>query len=101
MKYSGKISNNVAKSTILDEMISTGDKPENIIKKLGLTQISDRSEIEDFCKKAMEANPKAVADIKAGQGKAMGALVGGVIKISGGKANPKMVNDILNKLLLQ
>ncbi len=98
---SGTISNNVAKSTILDEMISTGDKPENIIKKLGLTQISDTSEIEDFCKKAMEANPKAVADIKAGQGKAMGALVGGVIKISGGKANPKMVNDILNKLLLQ
>ena len=55
----GTISNNVAKSTILDEMIATGDKPENIIKKLGLTQISDTSEIEDFCKKAMEANPKS------------------------------------------
>ncbi len=98
---SGTISNNIAKSTVLDEMIATGAEPEEIIKKLGLTQISDSSEIESFCKEVIEANPKAVADIKAGQQKAMGALVGGVIKISGGKANPKMVNDILNKLLLQ
>lgn len=96
----GLISNNAAKSDVLNAMLESGESAEKVISKLGLSQVSDTSEIEKLCKEALAANPKIVADIKAGQTKAMGALVGAVMKLSKGKANPKIVNDILPKLLV-
>lgn len=98
---SGMISNNIAKTEVLDEMFISGKNPNNIVKEKSLSQISDISELEDLCKKIISENNKIVDDIKGGQSKAIGALVGAVIKASKGKANPKIVNDILNKLLLE
>ena len=96
----GTISNNIAKSDLFDEMMNSSKDPKAIVEEKGWAQVSDESAIEDLCKKAIEANPSAVADIAAGKGKAMGSLVGFVMKESKGQANPKMVNDILQKLLL-
>ncbi len=96
----GKISNNVAKTTVFDEMMLTGKYPNEIIKEKSLTQMSDTSQIEALCLSAIEANPGAVSDIKSGKMKAIGILVGTVMKESKGKANPKLVNDILIKLLI-
>jgi len=96
----GVISNNIAKTVIFDEMWVSGKNPKQIVAEKGITQVSDQSEIEDYCKKAIEMNPKAVEDVKNGQMKAIGALVGFVMKESKGAANPKMVNDILIKLLV-
>lgn len=96
----GSISNNVAKSTVFEEMMENGKMPKTIVEEKGLAQVSDTSAIEDLCKKAMEANPSIVEDVRGGKEKAMGALVGFVMKESRGQANPKMVNDIFRELLL-
>lgn len=96
---SGKISNNVAKSSIFEAMMKSGKMPTILVDELGLSQVSDTGAIEELCKKAIEANPAAVADVKAGKTKAMAAIVGSVMKESKGKANPQMVNDLLTKLL--
>ena len=96
---SGAISNNVAKGPIFDEMMNSGKIPKQIVEEQGLGQVSDTSAIEELCKKAIEANPSAVADVKAGKTKAMASIVGTVMKESKGKANPQLVNEILLKLL--
>lgn len=96
---SGAISNNVAKGPIFDEMMSSGKMPKQIVEEQGLGQVSDTGAIEELCKKAIEANPSAVADVKAGKTKAMASIVGTVMKESKGKANPQLVNEILLKLL--
>lgn len=96
---SAEISNNTAKTVVFDEMFGTGKSPKDIVREKGLVQKSDSAEIETWVKAAIAANPKAAEDVKAGQEKAIGALVGFVMKESKGQANPKMVNDILKKLL--
>ncbi|QQR55113.1 Asp-tRNA(Asn)/Glu-tRNA(Gln) amidotransferase subunit GatB [Candidatus Peregrinibacteria bacterium] len=95
----GKISNNVAKSSVFEAMMQSGKMPAQLVEELGLSQVSDTTAIEELCKKAIEANPEAVADVKAGKSKAMAAIVGSVMKESKGKANPQMVNELLTKLL--
>ena len=95
----GKISNNVAKSSVFDQMMLSGKMPLQIVEELGLSQVSDTGAIEELCKQAITANPAAVADVKAGKTKAMSAIVGTVMKESKGKANPQMVNELLLKLL--
>lgn len=96
----GTISNNTAKSTVFEEMFVSGKSPKSIVEEKGLVQKSDSGEIENWCKASIAANPQAAADVKAGIQKAMGTLVGFVMKDSKGQANPKMVNDILSKLLV-
>lgn len=95
-----KISYNAAKGEVFEEMMLSNKDPEEIVEAKGLSQVSDQGEIENFCKTVIEANKNIVEDIKGGKEKAMGALVGLVMKESRGKANPKIVNDILRKLLL-
>ena len=95
----GTISNNVAKSTVFEEMYATGKTPAEIVEEKGLKQVSDTGALEDFAKKAIEALPQAADDVRAGEMKAIGALVGFVMKESKAQANPKVVNDILQKLL--
>lgn len=95
----GTISNNVAKTTVFDEMMKSGKNPKQIVEEQGLVQKSDAGEIEKWCQAAIAANPQAAADVKAGTMKALGSLVGMAMKESKGQANPKMVNEVLLKLL--
>jgi aspartyl-tRNA(Asn)/glutamyl-tRNA(Gln) amidotransferase subunit B len=69
-----------------------------IVKAEGLTQVSDTGALEDACKKVVAANPDEAARFKENP-KLMGFFVGAVMKETGGKANPKAVNEILRKLL--
>ena len=87
-----------AKNVLLD-MFVTGKSAEMIVKEKGLTQISDTGLIEKAVEKAIAANPTVVAEFKAGKQKALGALVGAVMKETGGKANPQLANEILRRKL--
>jgi aspartyl-tRNA(Asn)/glutamyl-tRNA(Gln) amidotransferase subunit B len=88
------ISGKMAK-TLFDEMMDTGKRPEDIVKEKGLKQVTDISEIEKMVDLVIANNPESVADYKNGREKALGFLVGQVMKESRGKANPQLVNDIL------
>ena len=95
----GDISNNVAKGEVFEEMYETGKAPSKIVEEKGLKQVSDTGAIEEACKKVIEAHPGPVQDIKDGKDKAIGFLVGMVMKETQGQANPKMVNDTIKKLI--
>ena len=92
------ISGKIAK-TVFMEMIETGGTPDAIVKEKGLTQVTDTGEIERIVDQVISANPQSVADFNAGKEKAIGFLVGQTMKLSKGKANPQMVNDIIIKKL--
>ncbi len=91
---SGKISNNQAKE-VFEEMFATGETPAAIIKTKGFEQVSDSGAIEKLCDEVIAANPAKVAEFKAGNDKVLNWMTGQVMKSSGGKANPKMVGDVL------
>ncbi len=90
----GTISSKIAKK-VFAEMWTSADAPEKIVKDKGLVQITDTKAIEAIVDAVIAANPKPVEDYKAGNKKAIGALVGQVMKQSKGKANPGMVNQLL------
>ncbi len=92
------ISGKIAK-TVFMEMIETSGEAEDIIDKKGLKQVSDTGEIEKIIDDIISANPQPVEDFKNGNEKAIGFLVGQAMKLSKGKANPQLVNQILNKKL--
>ncbi len=94
----GTISGKTAKEVLL-AMAETGKDAETLVKEKGLVQVSDTGLIEKAVEQAIAGNPTAVAEFKAGKQKALGALVGAVMKTTGGKANPKVVNEILQKKL--
>jgi aspartyl-tRNA(Asn)/glutamyl-tRNA(Gln) amidotransferase subunit B len=94
----GTISGKIAK-TVFEEMFKTGDDAEKIVKEKGLVQISDTGAIEKAVDAVIAANEKAVAEIKGGKTGGIGFLVGQVMKTTGGKANPQMVNGMLKKKL--
>lgn len=84
---------------LLDELWGTQDNPEEVVKKQGLTQMSDTNALEEIIKAVMDENPKAVQELKAGNGKTMAFFVGQAMKRTAGKANPKLVNEIVQKLI--
>ncbi len=94
----GTISANAGKD-VLEKMIISGKNASTIIEEEGMQQISDDSAIETMVQAAIDANPKAIEDFKAGNEKALGAIVGFVMKESKGQANPAIVNKILRELL--
>ena len=94
----GTISSKIAK-TVFAEMWNCPDEPEKIVEVKGLVQITDTGAIEAIVDEVIANNEKAVADYKGGNKKAIGALVGQVMKASKGKANPGMVNQLLAKKL--
>ncbi len=94
----GTISNKIAK-TVFKEMLQSGKTPQEIVEEKGLTQISDTGAIKAIVEEVIAANPQSVADYQAGKDKAIGFLVGQVMKQSKGKANPGMVNELLAELL--
>ncbi|WP_458121304.1 Asp-tRNA(Asn)/Glu-tRNA(Gln) amidotransferase subunit GatB [Paenibacillus sp. Z6-24] len=94
----GTISNKIAK-TVFKEMLQSGKSPQQVVEEQGLTQISDEGAIKAIVQEVIAANPQSVADYQAGKDKAIGFLVGQVMKQSKGKANPGMVNQLLAELL--
>ncbi|HUV85504.1 MAG TPA: Asp-tRNA(Asn)/Glu-tRNA(Gln) amidotransferase subunit GatB [bacterium] len=86
---------------VLAELMTLGGEPAVILDAKGLRQISDASDIEKFVREAAAANPKAVVDIKGGKEKARRALVGYVMKKTRGRANPKMVDELITKVLAE
>jgi aspartyl-tRNA(Asn)/glutamyl-tRNA(Gln) amidotransferase subunit B len=95
----GDISGKIAK-TVFDEMVATGQEPEAIIRAKGLVQISDEEDLIAQAREIMAAHPKEVADFKAGKTKVMGFFVGQLMKKTKGQANPKLANEIFQKLLV-
>lgn len=96
----GTISGSVAK-TVLEESFATGEEPKKIVEAKGLSQISDEGQLREIVASVVEANPKSVADYKTGKGKALGFLVGQVMKQTRGMANPQLTNKILKEYLEQ
>ena len=94
----GTISGKIAKQ-VFEEMYETGSSAEDIVRKKGLTQVSDGAEIETIIAKVLAANPDGVEKYRSGNTKVFGFFVGEVMKETKGKANPKMVNQILQEKL--
>jgi len=95
---SGKISSKIAK-TVFEEMFDTGNDPESIIKAKGLEQISDSGELKNTIEQVIADNPGPVGQYREGKKKAIGFLIGQVMAKTRGKANPKLVNEIMTKKL--
>ncbi len=98
MIKSGKI-NSSAASKVFQEMVKTGKTPEVIVEEKGLIQVSDTGAIEGIVDQVLAENQNVVEQFKSGNEKVKGFLVGQVMKLSKGKANPKMASDILDKKL--
>ena len=94
----GKISGKQGKE-VFAEMFASGRSAAAIVKEKGIEQLSDVSAIEKLCDEAINANPKSVADFKAGNVASLNFLKGQVIKLSKGKANPQLVGEILERKL--
>jgi aspartyl-tRNA(Asn)/glutamyl-tRNA(Gln) amidotransferase subunit B len=94
----GTISGKLAK-TVFEDMVATGRDPEAIVKEKGLTQISDAGALEAIAQEIIDANHKEAADYRAGKTKVMGFFVGQLMKKTKGQANPKLANEIFQKLL--
>jgi aspartyl-tRNA(Asn)/glutamyl-tRNA(Gln) amidotransferase subunit B len=90
----GVISGKIAK-TVFDEMAQTGKPAQQIVEEKGLVQISDTDAIEEVVSNVISNNPKEVEAYKNGKTKLLGFFVGQVMKETKGKANPKLVNEIL------
>jgi len=94
----GKISGKIAKS-VFEDVFSNGRRPSDIVKERGLLQISDVGELVTIVEKVIDANPGPVADYHAGKERALGFLVGQVMKETRGRANPQETNRILREEL--
>ena len=94
----GTISGKMAKSVLM-EAIDTKCDPKDIVNRKGLSQVSDRGEIEAIIKSVLAKNEKSVADYKSGKKNALAFLIGQVMKESKGKANPAMTSEALKKEL--
>ena len=94
----GEISGKMGKE-VLEGMYAEGKEAEEIIRSRGLRQISDDSELEKLAERVIADNPKPVEDYRKGKMKAMGFLVGQMMKATRGQANPEKANEIIKKVL--
>jgi aspartyl-tRNA(Asn)/glutamyl-tRNA(Gln) amidotransferase subunit B len=94
----GKINNNTGKK-VLKEMFDTGKSPETIVKEKGLIQISDEGALKEIIEKVLSENEQSIIDYKNGKDRAIGFLVGQIMKASRGKANPQLVNKMLLEMI--
>ena len=95
---SGEISGRIAKE-VFEIMVESGDDPKKIIESKGMKQQSDPKELEKMINEILLKNKDKVDQYKSGKEKLFGFFVGQVMKLSGGKANPQLTNEILKKLL--
>jgi aspartyl-tRNA(Asn)/glutamyl-tRNA(Gln) amidotransferase subunit B len=92
------ISGKIAKA-VFDEMVTSGKNPKQIVAQKGLVQVTDESAIEAVVDKVLASSPVEVEGYKSGKTKLMGFFVGQVMKETKGKANPQVVNKLLNEKL--
>ncbi|PYO46618.1 MAG: Asp-tRNA(Asn)/Glu-tRNA(Gln) amidotransferase GatCAB subunit B, partial [Candidatus Rokuibacteriota bacterium] len=90
----GTISGKIAK-TVFETMIRTGEEAGTIVRREGLTQVADAGALAALVADAIAGNPRAVEDYRKGKTAAGKAIVGQVMKASGGKANPGMVSKLV------
>ncbi|MFH1861089.1 MAG: Asp-tRNA(Asn)/Glu-tRNA(Gln) amidotransferase subunit GatB [bacterium] len=98
MIETGIISGKIGKD-VLAEVFRTGMSPEQIVKEKGLVQITDINELELVINKILQENPRVVEQYREGKKQALGFFVGQVMRLTSGKAQPEMVNEILKKQL--
>ncbi len=91
--------NSTAAKEVLMKCAQTGEDPEKVASDLDLIQESDEGGLEQLIKEVLDQNQKAVSDLKLGEQKALGFLIGQVMKVSGGKANPQLAAKIINQLV--
>ncbi len=92
----GTLSSKGAKD-VFAKMWETAKGPKALVEELGLSQVSDDKQVMEWVLQALAANPKAAADLKGGKDAAIGSIVGGVMKLSKGKANPALVNKLIKE----
>jgi aspartyl-tRNA(Asn)/glutamyl-tRNA(Gln) amidotransferase subunit B len=90
----GTLSSKLAKK-VFQTLVTKGGDPETIVKEQGLVQISDEGTLRKLVTETLDANPQSIDDFKSGKEKAIGFLVGQMMKASKGQANPPMLNKIL------
>ncbi|MFD2618372.1 MULTISPECIES: Asp-tRNA(Asn)/Glu-tRNA(Gln) amidotransferase subunit GatB [Terrilactibacillus] len=90
----GTISSKIAKK-VFKELIEKGGDPQKIVEAKGLVQISDEGKLHEIMDPILEANKQSMIDYKNGKDRALGFLVGQIMKASKGKANPQVVNKII------
>jgi len=95
----GKVSNSIAAQRIFPEMLNGEETAEAIAQKLDLIQSSDDGVLNEYIAKVMELNPTEVARYRAGEKQLIGFFMGQLMKVSGGKADPKVSNQMLRKNL--
>lgn len=98
MVGANKLSSTAAKE-VLDVMLQTGEDPEKIAESKNLLQVSDEGAILEIVQKVLSENTQAAEDVKNGETKAIGFLVGQVMKLSQGKANPALATTLIKKQL--
>ena len=94
----GTISSKIAKQ-VFEDMFETGENAKDIVEKKGLVQMSDEGAIKEIVQKVVDANPQSIVDYKAGKDRAIGFLVGQIMKETKGKANPQIVNKLLLEII--
>ena len=94
----GTISNNIAKK-ILPQMLEQGASPKEIVEKEGLSVISDEGAILEIVQRIVSSNPTQVEQFKAGKTNLMGFFVGQIMKETKGRANPQIINKLLQNEL--
>ena len=94
----GTISSKIAKQ-VFEDMFETGENAKDIVEKKGLVQMSDEGAIKEIVQKVVDANPQSIIDYKAGKDRAIGFLVGQIMKETKGKANPQIVNKLLLEII--
>jgi aspartyl-tRNA(Asn)/glutamyl-tRNA(Gln) amidotransferase subunit B len=92
----GVISGKIAK-TVFDEMVRTGKAARQVVEEQGLVQVSDSAALEAIIQRVLAEHPQQVADYRAGKHKVLGFFVGQTMKATRGKANPQLVNELLQK----
>ena len=94
----GTLHRNAAR-TVLDEIMRHGGRPLEIVEAKGLRAERDEGRIEDWCREALESKPHIAEQVRAGNDKALGALIGPVMQASKGAADPKLVREVLARLI--
>jgi len=94
----GTISGKIAKS-VFEKMVATHQPAAEIVAAEGLVQVADPEQLRPILQQIFADNPTQLADYRAGKTKLMGFFVGQAMRVTGGKANPALVNDLLREML--